>query len=87
MKSMARLTARRLYWGATYTLPEDGTYELIVYVRDTAGVESRFASFTITVGQQYKWEMILIVVFILAVIGIIGYYSRTEKARAGKKRR
>jgi len=78
---------QQAYWGATYTLPEDGTYELIVYVRDTAGVESRFASFTITVGQQYKWEMILIVVFILAVICIIGYYSRTEKARAGKKKR
>ena len=75
-----------VYWGTTYTLPEDGTYELIVYVRDTAGEESRFASFTITVGQQYKWEMVLVVVFILVVIGIIGYYSRS-KARAGKKKR
>jgi len=74
------------YWGATYKLSEDGTYELIVNVRDTAGQESRFASFTITVGQQYKWEMILVVVFILATIGIIGYYSRS-KVRAGKKKR
>jgi len=83
---LQRPTLQQAYWGATYTLPEDGTYELIVYVKDTAGEESRLASFTITVGQQYKWEMVLVVVFILATIGIIGYYSRS-KVKAGKKKR
>jgi hypothetical protein len=72
------------YWGATYTLPGDGTYELIVNVRDKAGTETRLASFTIQVGYQQKHLMILAVVFVLVAMAVIGYYARTRRQR--KKR-
>ena len=70
------------YWQKIYQLPGDGTYELIVKVKDKTGVETRLASFTIEIrGQQQmiRWTFVAAVVAVFGAIGAVAYLSRRGK--------
>ena len=70
------------YWQKIYQLPGDGTYELIVKVKDKTGAETRLASFTIEIrGQQQtvRWTFVAAVVAVFGAIGAVTYMKRREK--------
>jgi len=69
------------YWETSYKLPEDGRYSFMVQVLDTAGNDIQLASFTISVGSQNKWLMVIGAVAVLGLVAAYGYYGRKGRKR------
>jgi len=75
-------------YATIYTLPEDGSYNFMVQVLDTAGTDTQLASFNIELGNQYQMELMVAVFAVIILGGLYLYFDRTNKAKAkgGPKR-
>lgn len=70
-------------WVGFYTLPEDGSYSVMVNLVDQGGAKTRLASFNITLGTRYQTPIVVGTLTVL-LVGIIWYGLDQPKKAKGR---